>query len=147
MVYKQLNTNILNALASSYKAVNRDSYEAAINDMNSPLEDLTLMPLIFTKIKDLYEITTLNMPAIVSIIYSLYAKHRLLSKYQNVRCQNGLRKAMCNVTGWKNSTMCNYWQPIAQAYYKNPNFRERVERESAEILTYIQSIEYKQLTN
>ncbi|EOR96722.1 hypothetical protein ADIARSV_0145 [Arcticibacter svalbardensis MN12-7] len=133
----------LNALTLTFKSLHRESYNAVVNSMQAPIQDLKLMPLVFQRIKLLYELTPENTPSIISLMYSLFAPFKLLPAISDVRTKNGLRRAVLKEMGWQSKTMLNYWQPIAVVYYKNAKFADKINGQANEILSYILSLSDK----
>jgi len=115
--------------AEKLREIEPDIFEECENMVNAPISNIDLLPISMSEILLELEPTPDNSPLILAIVYYLYAPFKLT--YQNIRCDNGIRGAVCRAMNWKDTPLVNYYGSILVSYYKNPRWAAKV-KEMAE---------------
>jgi hypothetical protein len=117
----------LDTIAKVIARNNPDAYRQAEKLCEPMLKIPTLIPAIHKAIKDTYPEMDRTDESIMfsACVYSAYSPASLLASGV-CRAPNGIRKVMCEVMSWNDAPIVNYYTSIAQAYVKNPKFKERV---------------------
>ncbi len=117
----------LSTIAKVLARQSPEEYQAAVKMCEPMLSQPALIPQIYTRIKEMHPELDRTDESILfaATVYQAYAPAALLGSGIE-RAPNGVRKAMCKVMGWNDAPVCNYYCSIAQAYCKNPKFKERV---------------------
>ncbi|WPU91826.1 hypothetical protein SNE25_21140 [Mucilaginibacter sabulilitoris] len=92
--------------------------------LNNPSK---FLPEIHKAIKDIYPDIDRTDESILfmAVAYKAYAPATLLGQGVD-RAPNGIRKVMCQIMGWNNETVCNFYQDAARAYSKGKSYQEKI---------------------
>ena len=115
----------LSTIAKVISLNNPEAYSQAVKICEPMLSTTSIIPEIYTRIVETYPEMDRTDQSIMftACVYSAYSPASLLGIQ---RAPNGIRKIMCEVMQWNDAPICNYYVNIAQAYCKNPKFKERM---------------------
>ena len=131
--FERLNSRENAIIAQVLKEMSQFVYECCLNVVKAPINNISLIPIVFDEIIKRYDPLPENSPAIIAIIYKLYAPYKL--HLHRPRVPDGIRTAICQVMKWDDAPLVNYYNDIAMAYYKGERWAGNIDRIAAEILT------------
>lgn len=123
--------NTLQVMAKRLKALAPTEYQQCI-DLNTPKLPLELIPNVFEEVFKLYPNEPANHHFIMSLVYFIFLEYKLT--HIDTRCPVGFRDAVKKHIGWNHATSVNDAHIRAVSYYKNPRFKETIDRQANEII-------------
>lgn len=127
----------LNTIAKIIARNDPEAYRKASVLCEPMLSRTHIIPEIYRAIKSNYPELDRTDESILfaATVYTAYSPASLLAS-GICRAPNGIRKAMCEVMQWNDAPVVNYYAGIAQAYVKNPKFKDRVNEVLSEFQQY-----------
>jgi hypothetical protein len=104
-----------------------EQYRAAVKMCEPLLAQPSIIPAIHKAIKQAHPDLDRTDESILfaAVVYQAYAPACLLAQGVD-RAPNGIRQQMCNVMGWQDAPVVNYYADMARTYVKGAKFKERV---------------------
>jgi hypothetical protein len=117
----------LSTVAKVLQRQSPEQYRSAVKMCEPMLQQPTIIPAIHKAIKETYPDLDRTDESILfaATVYTAYAPACLLAQGVD-RAPNGIRQQMCNVMGWHDAPVCNYYADMARTYVKGVKFRDRV---------------------
>ncbi|WP_183560632.1 hypothetical protein [Mucilaginibacter sp. SP1R1] len=104
-----------------------EAYRSAVKMCEPCITNPSVIPAIHKAIKETYPELDRTDESILfaATVYTAYSPACLLASGVD-RAPNGIRKVMCEVMGWQDAPVCNYYADLGRAYIKGAKFKERV---------------------
>lgn len=117
----------LTTIAKVLQRSEPEAYRKAVKMCEPMLAKPSLIPEIHSRIRSEFPDMDRTDESIMfaACVYSAYSPASLIASGIE-RAPNGIRQVMCEVMQWNDAPVVNYYVSIAQAYLKNPKFKEKV---------------------